>query len=300
MHEDLTDLLRKWEYDPYDTVRFLTADDGREIMQVRLPLGVEQYELDGRPDGKRPYGKESALREYQDKLEQALNEEGSYTLSEDDFAELQNEGILFYYRYLVLFQKGDYRRTARDTDHNLAITTLVETYFEDDEKKQLLQYKPYILRVNTIAKAMIALETGKADLAKEYIHSAMSAILEMPKVDTPVFEFEKIRSVQQLQEILKQLQEHHPDPKEELEAQLRQAVEEENYEQAAHLRDQIREITREKPSPDHGGFGMHTEFTFDPQTLDELTTSSREEPSADDSDDASNDTHDNPEPHADR
>lgn len=278
MHDDLTRLLQEWEYDPYDTVRFLKADDGREIMQVRLPLGIEQYELDGRPDGKRPYGKESALQEYEDKLERALHEESPYTLDEEDFAELQNEGILFYYRYLVLFQKGDYRRTARDTDHNLAITKLVETYFDDDEKKQLLQYKPYILRVNTIAKAMIALESGKADLAKEYIHAAMTAILEMPKVDTPVFEFEKIRSVQQLQEILTQLQEHHPDPKAELEAQLRQAVEEENYEQAAQLRDQIEEIAREKPEHEHGGYGTRSEFTFDPHSLDELTSSSHDDP----------------------
>jgi len=35
--------------------------DGRPIMQVRTPLGIEQYELDGRPDGRHPHDMESVL-----------------------------------------------------------------------------------------------------------------------------------------------------------------------------------------------------------------------------------------------
>src|SRR5258705_442223 len=51
--DDLTEMLRRWEYDENRPVRRLKAGDGREVLQVRLPLGIEQYEINGRPDGKR-------------------------------------------------------------------------------------------------------------------------------------------------------------------------------------------------------------------------------------------------------
>ena len=58
---DLRSLLDAWPHDPDENVRIIRGHDGREIMQVRLPLGMEQYELDGRPDGRRPHGMVSAL-----------------------------------------------------------------------------------------------------------------------------------------------------------------------------------------------------------------------------------------------
>ncbi|MFW5812674.1 MAG: hypothetical protein ACOCWS_06765 [Alkalispirochaetaceae bacterium] len=61
MSQDLSHILRQWPYDPRETIRLITADDGREVLQLRLPLGLEQYELTGRPDGLRPMDEESYL-----------------------------------------------------------------------------------------------------------------------------------------------------------------------------------------------------------------------------------------------
>src|SRR4051794_24001730 len=108
---DLRELLNSWPYDPEDDVRLITAADGRELLQVRLPLGIEQYELSGRPDGERPYGKESALQHQLDKLAIAEREGSSFALDSDECAELFTEGTLYYYRYLHLFQVKDWSGT---------------------------------------------------------------------------------------------------------------------------------------------------------------------------------------------
>ena len=124
MNEDITNILRDWEYDPDNFTRIIKADDGRDVLQVRQPLGIEQYEMEGRPDGRKPHGVESYLKWYQNRLEKHQKDHGSekgFHLSHEDFLKLQNEGIIYYYRYLILFQMGDYRRTARDTSHNLKI-----------------------------------------------------------------------------------------------------------------------------------------------------------------------------------
>lgn len=67
--KDLSEFLKHWEYDDQNYVRFFTGADGREIMQVRQPLGIEQYELDGRPDGLHPEGEKSSALDFYRKKE---------------------------------------------------------------------------------------------------------------------------------------------------------------------------------------------------------------------------------------
>src|SRR5258708_38408808 len=58
---DLRKYLDKWPYDPDHNVRLVRGKDGRQIMLVRQFMGLEQYEVEGRPDGQRPRGMESSL-----------------------------------------------------------------------------------------------------------------------------------------------------------------------------------------------------------------------------------------------
>ena len=131
MSEDLSALLQDWPYDPDNTVRTIIAEDGRKVMQVRLPLGIEQYELEGRPDGAEPFGHDTVVETLEERLSQYVEEHGSdegFELDHDDAVLLQNEGVLFYYRYLLLFQTNDFERTTRDTEHNLRLCRLLERY----------------------------------------------------------------------------------------------------------------------------------------------------------------------------
>lgn len=246
---DITEILRSWEFDPDNQVRIIQAQDGRDVLQIRQPLGVEQYELEGRPDGRRPEGRECYVDLIHERLQNHVAERGSdtgFVVSHDDYQLLQNEGVLYYYRYLVLFQIGDFERTARDTEHNLQICELVEKYVSSDEdKNEILQYRPYILRMFAIAKAMISLHQELKSAARQILESAIQEIESMPNIDTPAFQFERIRSLKYLRSTLKQVQEQKVNPLDRLRKQLDEAIEQEDYEKAAQLRDQIQAMKKE-------------------------------------------------------
>jgi len=243
MNKDISDILDEWEYDPENTVRFVDTTDGRPLVQLRLPFGVEQYHLEGRPDGARPFGRETVLDEIEARIAKFVDKHGEdsgYNLDHDDFALLQSEGIIYYHRYLFLFQIGDYQRTARDTAHNLQLCELVEKYCTNKEdKKSLLQYKPYILRVNALSRAMVHLSKNEKADALEVLDMAATTIEGMPNIGTKVFGFEKKRSLDQLRKTHEQLQEYKIGVLDHLEAELQEAVEGEDYERAMELRDKI-------------------------------------------------------------
>ena len=247
MDQDLTDILADWQYDADDQYRVVKARNGRRVLQVRQPLGIEQYELDGRPDGQRPFGKESVLTEMLDRLDSAhAAESDSFAIDHDDFMRLQNEGILYYCRYLVLFQMGDFERTMNDTHHNLQICDLVERFVEaSDDQKEILQYRPYIIRMNAVAGAMLQLGAERPGAAREALQRAIDEIGTLDDIDTPTYHYERLRSLQYLRTALKQIKARNPTELEQLSTALDEAVEQEAYERAAELRDRIHALQQQ-------------------------------------------------------
>lgn len=246
MSTDITHLLEEWPYDSENNARIITADDGRSVLQVRQPLGIEQYELEGRPDGLSPDGFDTLaelvdheLAEYQT----AHGTDAGFEIDEDEATELQNEAVLYYYRYLLLFQLNDFERVIRDTTHNLHICDLLEKYAEDEDAEQVLQFKPYIVRMNSVSRAMARVQHHENGEAREILEQAIDTIQEMRAVDTPAFEFERVRSVNYLRSALEQIEETEDDPVARLRKELDAAVQQEDYERAARLRDHIRELS---------------------------------------------------------
>ena len=246
MSEDLTALLTSWEYDPDDTTRIIQAEDGRRVLQVRLPLGIEQYELDGRPDGLQPFGADTVVDHIEAEVALFASQNGDDSGYEIDHAAagaLQNEGILFYYRYLLLFQLNDFERVARDTSHNLRLCSLLERYCpREADRNAVLQYKPYILRMNAISRAMLSIQNDVKDVAESIVRQAIGRIEELEDIDSPTFRFEKARSVTYLQSALRQMDKQPLNQKDELKMELEKAVENEEYERAAELRDRLRKM----------------------------------------------------------
>lgn len=249
---DISDILESWEFDPDNQVRVIQARDGRDVLQVRQPLGIEQYELEGRPDGQRPEGRGCYVDLFRERLQNHVAEHGSdegFRISHEEFQQLQSEGVLYYYRYLVLFQMGDFERTARDTEHNLQICELAEKYVDGDEdKNEILQYRPYILRMFAVAKAMISMHQELQSAARQILESAIAEIERMPPIDTPAFQFERIRSLKYLRSTLQQVREQKADPLARLRAEMQAAIDEEDYEKAAELRDRIRAMDQDLES----------------------------------------------------
>jgi len=242
MKSDISKILNDWEFEQGNNIRFIKGDDGREILQIRLPMGIEQYELTGRPDGKKPRNRESQLENYTDKSNTARIKNKKFDLSNKDFQILRNESLLYYYRYLILFQLGEYTRTIKDTEHNLKICEMVEKYYDSENKNQLLQYMPYILRINKVSHAMILLQNKEIEKAREYLQNGIEEINKIKKINSDVFEYEKSRSIKHMSEILKNIKSKFPDEKDVLEEELKRAIELEDFKWAAEIRDKIKKI----------------------------------------------------------
>jgi hypothetical protein len=243
-------LLQSWAYDPDDDARLTRGDDGREILQVRTPLGIEQYEMEGRPDGLRPHGLDSALEFYRQRLEQAKagGREGDFELNPQECGELFTEGTLFYFRYVRLFQLKDWPRTIRDTERNLQVFDLVNRYASREEDQQFLEkWRPYIIRVNATATVMLTLDAQNYDKALSVAKEAVAKIQALEEMDDETFKFERERSLGAMQELVAQVQKNRPlSELEQLEHQLRRAIERQEFERAAQLRDRIRALKQQR------------------------------------------------------
>jgi len=243
--DDISAFLRRWEYDSDRTVRKIRTAKGKEVLQVRLPLGIEQYAVNGRPDGKRPEGHESWLQAYQRKSRIFGRE---FVLDSKDCERLANEGILFYHRYLVFFQIGEYALCARDTARNLRLLDFVTRFAARRENAESIeQYRPYITRMHIMSRALHRLEMDK-DIrsAIRRLEHGIRSIRDLPSLDgSSVFDVERDRSIKSLKDLIHQLQEQLPVSKKDLlKRAMEEAISREDYEKAASIRDQIRRLSR--------------------------------------------------------
>lgn len=245
---DIRDLLDAWPYDPDNDVRIVRGDDGREILQVRTPLGLEQFEMQGRPDGARPHQMGSALEYYQQKFAQADTAE--FELSSQECAELITEGTLYYFRYLRLFQLHRWAETARDTARNLRLFDFLRKHAAREEDRQYLEkWRPYLIRMNAAASALQHLDQGDARAALKNIQSGRELIEALDDLDDETFRLERERSLAALGELEAQVQRRQPvSLVEKLQRQLRDAIEQQEFERAAELRDRIREMRGQGPA----------------------------------------------------
>ena len=246
--DDLRKLLQSWAYDPENDTRVVRGEDGREILQVRTVLGVEQYEMDGRPDGARPHDLGSALEFYQQQFEEARSagRGADFQLSAEDCSELFHEGTLYYFRYVRFFQVRDWARTIRDTARNLSAFDFIHAHAGREEDRQFLEkWRPYIIRVNACAAAMLEIERQAYERALHFVDEAIGKVESLEELDDETFKFERERSLVALRDLSGQIQKNRPLSKvEQLEHQLNRAIEKQEFERAAQLRDRIRELKK--------------------------------------------------------
>jgi hypothetical protein len=246
--DDLKSLLQRWPYDPENDTRLIRGDDGRELVQVRTILGIEQFEADGRPDGARPHDMDSALDYFQQQHEEArqAGRDGDFDLSPEECSELFHEGTLYYFRYVRFFQLRDWQRTIRDTARNLRAFDFIHTHARREEDRQFLEkWRPYIMRVNASAAAMFEVERQAYEKGAKVVVDAIARIEGLEEVDDETFKYERDRSLMALRDLSEQILKNRPLSKvEQLEHQLNRAIEKQEFERAAQLRDRIRELKK--------------------------------------------------------
>ena len=249
MSLDLNTILKDWPHENGNVkVRKIAGLDGREKLQLRVDLGVLQMEMIGRPDGQRPHNCESLLEYHQRRAVRAAEKGEDYELTPEECAELQQEGIQYYHRYLSLFQINDFAGVVRDTQRNLDLFTFVTEHTDRDELSwSLQQFRPYVLMMNTRGKASILLAQGKFGEAMSEIERGRDAIAEFFQHSNFPELVSKSSEIAFLDEWLEEVKAKRPLSKlEVMQREMETAIGKELYERAAELRDAIKLLKAQK------------------------------------------------------
>lgn len=250
MKDDITQLLDEWNYQPGQiNVRVIRGRDGGDKIQLRVDLGVLQMNVDGRPDGKRPGGHESLLAHCQAKLSRlqkaAGTEEVDFALSVEDCAKLHQEAVQYHHRYICHFQLGDHERVVRDAAHNLALCDFVERHAPGAEfAVWVAMLRPQSLVMHTRGRAELALRTASLDEAIARIQFGLDQLRRCYPEDSSGIARPPGGEVSFLEGWLEQLEASRPlTERQRLEQALRTAVQKEDYERAAKVRDALRKLS---------------------------------------------------------
>jgi hypothetical protein len=246
--KDIRDIIEGWEFVPDRVnVRKIIGDDGRPKIQMRLDLGLIQMEETGRPDGQRPYGRESLLDYYLDLLREhkaKYPSDTKFQLDREDCAALNGETMQFYQRRICFFQLGEFEAMARDAGHNLYVMDLIRYYAEDEEDRAASErFRPFVLMHWTQARTLQKLKRKEYDEALARIEEGVEEIRTFLEQHHRDEMGEDPGEIQFLRNWSEEIRKHKPmSRKERLEKQLNEAVAREHYEQAAMLRDRLKHL----------------------------------------------------------
>src|SRR5262249_37021955 len=164
--------------------------------------------------------------------------------SDGDCEELLREGVQYYYRYLSFFHLGRYDLAARDTERNLRLFAFVRKNAASEQAKwRFDQYRPYVLMMNTRARALPAYEAKHYRESLQIVDDGIAAIRQFLAEHEMQDQEEDCLELEFLKRWRNEIDRVRPlDAQEKLQRQLDQAIQNENYERAAQLRDQIRKL----------------------------------------------------------
>lgn len=235
---DIDSLLKQWDFQPGEVnARLVKTRNGREVLQMRVDMGVLQMETDLRPDGQRPNGAET----YYDYLVGEVIREGdAFQLSREQCAEADREFMQFYHRRLCWLSLREYRRAARDADHSLAFMDFVREHSPDEEwTLSHEQYRPFVLFHRVQAAALAALQDGGPEGAIREINGGLErfrSLFARYDASEQYADDELVRRLLEMRESVRQ----RYDVGRTLDEQLADAVKAEDYELAASIRDRLR------------------------------------------------------------
>lgn len=240
--QNIDSILKDWNYEPGEVAaRVVRGADGRDVLQMRIDMGLLQLEVDGRPDGSRPGGAETYF-DYL--LALAVHDGEEFSLSEEQCNEADREFVQYYQRRICWLALRDFRRAVRDADHSLAFMDFVGEHSPSEEwTMSHEQYRPFILFHRTQAAALAELEENGPEAAIGQINLGLDRIREF-YVDVEAEErFADDELAERLNQLRESLRDHYHVGRT-LQEQLDDAVASEEYEQAARLRDEIAKRNR--------------------------------------------------------
>lgn len=235
--QNIDHIFRDWPYDPQGvSVRRQKGKNGRDVIQMRLDMGLLQLEVAGRPDGSKPFGAVTMCDFLTQKLKSETKE---YSLTEEECAEVDREFMQFYHRRVCWLALRDFRKAMEDADHTLRLMDICRDHSPDREwMLSHEQYRPFVLFHRCQASALAALEEEGPEEAIKALNAGLDMIRTVYAEFEAEEEFDQDELVARLTELRESLRQHFQVGRT-LEEQLSDAIANEKYELAAEIRDQL-------------------------------------------------------------
>ena len=241
MKQDIDAVLEGWGYKPGAVqARLVRARDGRQVIQLRVDLGVLQLETSGRPDGTRPHGHTTYFEYLKQQARKAQRADREFTLDEDQCEEADREFVQYYHRRVSWLALKQYAKALRDSDHTLAFMDFVKRHSPGEEYTRAHeQYRGFVLFQRTQAAAALQVEHDRPEQAIDEVRTGLDQLRAFFAEFELEEQMEDDRMVQHLRHIETTLREQYHIGAT-LQEQLAEAVAREDYEQAARLRDKMK------------------------------------------------------------
>jgi hypothetical protein len=245
MSQDIDAALKGWDFRPgVVQARMVQAAGGRQIIQMRVDLGILQIETSGRPDGTRHHGCATYFDYLRQQARVADRAGQTFVLSEEQCEESDREFIQYYHRRICWLALRNYPQAIADADHTLAFMGFVRDHSPNEEYAQAHeQYRGFVLFHRTQAAAALAVEKDDPEAALDAIREGLDKLRAFFAAYDAEEHMEEDGMVQQLRKMDRSLRKLH-NIETTLQEQLDEAVAKEQYETAARLRDELRRRKR--------------------------------------------------------
>lgn len=171
-----------------------------------------------------------------------------FSLSGDDCRQLRDEAVQYYHRYVALLVLEEYEAVIRDTTRNLRLLEFCARFAKEESDRTLLeQFRPYIMMMRARALASMALKDDQPKASVFALDESLDEIQHYFADRGSPELFEQSAEVEALKGMREALVPRLPvSQKSELKQRLQRALDQENYELAAILRDELRQVKDEK------------------------------------------------------
>jgi len=247
---DLENAMEEWGFDPDKiSVRKIRSADGTIKIQQRVELGIVQMHPIGRPDGDKPFGYDSLLDYHSQRLAEYERRNGTtvgFGLTQEECCTLREEASLYYRRYVASFVLEEYDRVVADTCHNLEVFNLIRDHAIDPQDRQRLEgFRPYIIMIQVRALFSQALRDGQHTSAFAHVNRGLMDLRAHFEQQDSEQGYEKSDEVRILRDLRTALAANLPlDHPGYLRSELRLALKDERFEEAARLRDELDHIEK--------------------------------------------------------
>ena len=232
MNSDLyAHMLSEWPHQPGKVLaRAVASEDGPERLQVRVELGILQMEVTGHPEG--------AAAIYESMRER------SQSLDEDMCLALQREAALYAYRAFVLSVLDRHAGVVSDMTRNLEVMSMIVRLGQSEQdrmraRSMMVQF----LMIQARSRAAFAASRGDFGLARRSLDSDIDEIIRALGEAGRGSDADDAPEVQLLKGMRDMFVPRLPSSqRQEMEQRLDDAIHMENYELAAILRNELRQL----------------------------------------------------------